>query len=129
MQLGPFSLSLSVEDIHASKEFYAKLGFEPICGEIEQKWLVLQNDRTTIGLFQGMFEGNILTFNPGWDHQQKALSEFDDVRTLQAEMEKSGLEIHKRAEEDGDGPASFVLMDPDGNTILVDQHVPSPKAE
>lgn len=123
MELGAFSVSLAVADLAASRAFYEKLGFEQAGGNAEQGWLILRNAQTTLGLFQGMFEGNILTFNPGWDAQAKALPSFTDVRTLHAAVKAAGVET---AQEDGleqDGPASFVVTDPDGNAILVDQHV------
>ena len=126
MQLGSFSISLAVQDIHASKAFYEKLGFEAVGGQIEQHWLILRNGTTTIGLFQGMFEKNIMTFNPGWGDQQEELDSFLDVREIQERLKASGLTLQTEAEA-GEGPASFVLVDPDGNAILVDQHVDSPK--
>lgn len=127
MQLGNFSVSLSVKDIHASKAFYEKLGFEEVGGNIDQNWVVLKNDTTKIGLFQGMFDKNILTFNPGWTHERETLEDFEDVRELQAKLKERGLELQTEADESTEGPASFVLVDPDGNPILVDQHVPRPK--
>jgi lactoylglutathione lyase len=120
--LGAFSVSLAVKDLQASREFYAKLGFEPVGGNAEQNWLILRNGITTIGLFQGMFEKNLLTFNPGWDAECTTLDHFTDVRALQKQLEAAGLAFATRA-EDGTGPASFVVVDPDGNPILVDQHV------
>lgn len=126
MKLGTFSVSLAVKDIKASKAFYEKLGFEQIHGQIEQNWVILQNDTTTIGLFQGMFEQNILTFCPGWNHKMETLDDFTDVRELQAALEAKGVNIVTRAEPESTGPASFVILDPDGNAILVDQHVPAP---
>lgn len=127
MQLGTFSVSLAVKDILASKAFYEKLDFKKVGGDIEQKWLILQNGTTTIGLFQGMFKKNMLTFCPGWDHQQKTLAQFEDVRDLQEALKKRDVKIVTEADVSSTGPASFVLMDPDGNPILVDQHVPKPK--
>lgn len=127
MQLGNFSVSLAVKDIKASKDFYEKLDFKEVGGDIEQNWLVLQNGTTTIGLFQGMFDKNILTFNPGWDKDKNTLEEFEDVRDLQKKLVKRGLELATKADEESTGPASFVLADPDGNSILVDQHVDRPK--
>jgi len=124
MRLGNFSISLAVEDLAASRAFYEKLGFEPIAGDAAQNWLILQNGTSTIGLFQGMFEKNILTFNPGWNHRMERLEEFDDVRVLQRELEARGLELTTRADESTTGPASLTLVDPDGNTVLIDQHVP-----
>ena len=126
MQLGAFSISLAVQDLAASHAFYAKLGFEEIGGDAAQNWLILQSGDTVLGLFQGMFEKNVLTFNPGWNQRQETLAEFDDVRALQAELEARGLELVKRAEEDGAGPDSITLVDPDGNPVLIDQHVPAP---
>ncbi|MEM8964663.1 MAG: VOC family protein [Acidobacteriota bacterium] len=123
MQLGAFSVSLAVQDIHASKAFYEKLGFQAIGGQIEQNWLILRNATTTIGLFQGMFESNIMTFNPGWDGNNNELPEFEDVRQIQARLKEQGLAIEKEADPDTEGPASFVVVDPDGNAILFDQHV------
>ncbi len=126
MQLGAFSVSLAVKDIKASKAFYEKLDFKEV-GKLEQNWLILQNGTTTIGLFQGMFEKNIMTFNPGWTTDQETLEEFQDVRELQSTLKERGLKLSTEADESSKGPASFVLVDPDGNSILVDQHVPSPK--
>jgi catechol 2,3-dioxygenase-like lactoylglutathione lyase family enzyme len=126
MRLGNFSVSLAVKDILASRAFYEKLGFRAIGGNVDQKWLILRNETSTIGLFQGMFEKNILTFNPGWDPQCNALPEFDDVRDIQSTLEAHGLTMETRADEATTGPASLVLLDPDGNSILLDQHVPRP---
>ena len=123
MQLGAFSVSLSVKDLAASREFYAKLGFQPVGGNPDENWQILRNNHVTIGLFHGMFEGNILTFNPGWDSQAQPLDEFTDVRELQRWLKAQGIEMMSEADESGSGPASFVLQDPDGNAILVDQHV------
>ncbi len=123
MQLGAFSLSLAVKDIHASKAFYERLGFAVFGGNIEQNWLILKHESVVIGLFQGMFEQNILTFNPGWDANAQPLASFTDVRELQRHLKAQGLEITAEADEQSNGPASFVINDPDGNTILVDQHV------
>ena len=127
MQLGAFSVSLAVKDIKASKAFYEKLDFNEVGGKLEQDWLILQNGTTTIGLFQGMFENNIMTFNPGWTTTQKTLEEFQDVRELQRMLKERGIELTTEADESSTGPASLVLADPDGNVILLDQHVPSPK--
>jgi len=127
MQLGVFSVSLTVKDIKASKAFYEKLDFKEVAGKLEQNWLILQNGTTTIGLFQGMFEKNIMTFNPGWTIDQETLEEFQDVRELQRMLKQRGLELTIEADESSLGPASFSLVDPDGNPILFDQHVPSPK--
>ena len=123
MDLGNFSISLAVKDLEASTAFYAKFGFEVFGGEAEQNWLILQNGDCTIGLFQGMFENNIMTFNPGWDGAAKKLDEFTDVRELQRQLKGSGVELQTEADESTTGPASFMVVDPDGNTILVDQHV------
>ncbi len=123
MQLGAFSISLAVKDIHASKAFYEKLGFTTMGGEIEQNWLILKNDKTVIGLFQGMFEENILTFNPGWDQDAQPLEAYTDVRELQRQLKAQGVTFASEADESTTGPASFVVVDPDGNAILLDQHV------
>lgn len=122
MQLGAFSLSLSVTDLKASQAFYAKLGFEAIGGNEGQNWLILRNGETVLGLFQGMFEGNLMTFNPGWDQQGKDLPEFTDVRALQAELQARGITPLQTADAQSHGPASLVVVDPDGNQILIDQH-------
>jgi catechol 2,3-dioxygenase-like lactoylglutathione lyase family enzyme len=127
VQLGNFSVSLNVKDIQASKAFYEKLGFKQVSGKLEQNWVVLQNGTTKIGLFQGMFEKNSLTFNPGWDHERKTPQDFQDVRELQRILKQRGIKLLTEADESTDGPASFTLVDPDGNPILVDQHVPKPK--
>jgi catechol 2,3-dioxygenase-like lactoylglutathione lyase family enzyme len=126
MRLGNFSVSLAVKDIHASIAFYETLGFRTIGGDAAKNWLILQNDTCTIGLFQGMFEKNTLTFNPGWDHQGKTLPDYDDVRDIQESLKSQGLSLLTRADESSTGPASFLLLDPDGNPILIDQHVPGP---
>jgi len=123
MELGAFSVSLSVKDIEASKIFYEKLGFSVFGGEQAQNWLILKNGEHVIGLFQGMFEGNILTFNPGWGQDAQPVGDFTDVRELQRQLKAQGLEMIAEADEGSTGPASFMLVDPDGNTILVDQHV------
>jgi catechol 2,3-dioxygenase-like lactoylglutathione lyase family enzyme len=122
MQLGIFSLSLAVKDIEASKVFYEKLGFTKLGGNEAHKWLILKNGETVIGLFQGMFESNILTFNPGWDSSAQNLPEFTDVRELQRQLKAQGMQFSTEADESTSGPASFVVVDPDGNSILVDQH-------
>lgn len=123
MKLGAFSVSLSVKDIARSLDFYQKLGFKTVGGDAKQNWLILRNaEQTTIGLFQGMFEGNILTFNPGWDGECNALPQFDDVRSIQARLESSGLTLETRADVATSGPASITMRDPDGNAILIDQH-------
>jgi catechol 2,3-dioxygenase-like lactoylglutathione lyase family enzyme len=123
MNLGTFSVSLAVKDIETSRTFYERLGFEPFGGDITQNWLMLRNGDTVIGLFQGMFEGNLLTFNPGWDNNAQALTEYTDVRELQRQLKEQGVSLATEADEVTTGPAHFVVMDPDGNTILVDQHV------
>ena len=122
MKLGAFSVSLSVKDIHASKAFYEKLGFSEAGGNIEQNWLILRNGDTVIGLFQGMFPNNILTFNPGWDQQAQNTEEFTDVRDIQKSLKDAGVEFTSEADENTSGPGSFTIIDPDGNAILVDQH-------
>lgn len=127
MHLGNFSVSLNVKDIQASKAFYEKLDFKQVNGNVDQKWVVLQNGTTTIGLFQGMFERNMLTFNPGWTPMKETLNDFQDVRELQQALKARGVELKPEADEATDGPAFFMLVDPDGNPILVDQHVPKPK--
>jgi len=126
MELGNFSVSLAVKDLAASRAFYEKLGFEVFGGDAEQGWLILQNGAATIGLFQGMFEKNILTFNPGWNAKAETLATFTDVRELQKRLLTAGLELQVTADEESTGPASLMLSDPDGNPILVDQHVPKP---
>ena len=127
MKLGAFSVSLAVKDLAVSQAFYEKLGFKQIHGVIEQNWVILQNDGTTIGLFQGMFEKNIMTFNPGWDANQQTPDNFTDVRDLQAALIEKGIEIQTKADPDSTGPASLILVDPDGNTIFLDQHVDKPE--
>lgn len=123
MNLGTFSISLAVKDINASKAFYEKLGFQVFMGDISQNWLILKNGDHVIGLFQGMFGRNILTFNPGWDSNAQKLGSFTDVRELQRQLKEQGIELIDEADESTKGPASFMLIDPDGNPILVDQHV------
>ena len=123
MQLGAFSVSLAVKDIEASKQFYQKLGFSIFGGNQEHNWLIMKNGDILIGLFQGMFESNILTFNPGWDQNAQQLDSFTDVRELQRQLKVQGVSFASEADETTTGPASFVVVDPDGNTILVDQHV------
>jgi len=127
MDLGAFSVSLTVKDLAASKAFYEKLGFEATGGNAEQGWLILLNGTTTIGLFQGMFERNMLTFNPGWNGDKTRKDAFEDVRTLHASLKAGGLEMSQEAGLDETGPGSFVVVDPDGNPVLVDQHVPKPE--
>jgi len=123
MQLGAFSVSLAVKDIKVSAAFYEKLGFKPFGGDIEQNWLILKNGDCVLGLFQGMFEKNILTFNPGWDGAAQKLESFTDVRELQRQLKAQGVAFSVEADERTSGPAHFVMQDPDGNPILVDQHV------
>ncbi len=123
MELGNFSVSLAVKDIEASKQFYEKLGFTVFAGDQSQGWLIMKNGDHNIGLFQGMFENNILTFNPGWSSAAQPLGDFTDVRELQRQLKASGVDMIAEADESSTGPASFMIVDPDGNTILVDQHV------
>lgn len=126
MELGAFSVSLAVKDIAASRAFYAKLGFTAVGGDVKQNWLILRNGLCTIGLFQGMFQGNLLTFNPGWSPLAEPLAQFEDVRSLQRRLEGQGVTPTTRADESTTGPGSFTLADPDGNVILFDQHVHRP---
>ena len=123
MNLGAFSVSLAVKDIEASRAFYEKLGFVTIGGDASENWLILRNGDHTIGLFQGMFEKNILTFNPGWDRNAQKLDDFTDVRDLQRQLKAQGVVLESEADESTTGPASFIAVDPDSNPILVDQHV------
>ncbi len=123
MELGAFSISLAVADIAASKDFYEQFGFEVVGGDSAEGWQILRNGEVTIGLFQGMFDKNILTFNPGWDSQARPLDAFADVRELQRQLKAKGIQLVSEADENGMGPASFVAIDPDGNPVLVDQHV------
>ncbi len=127
MDLGNFSVSLNVKDIKASKAFYEKLDFKMVAGKLEQNWIVLQSGNARIGLFQGMLDKNIMTFNPGWTKDKETLKDFQDVRELQRALKARGLTIAPEADEKTEGPAYFKLTDPDGNTLLFDQHVPSPK--
>ena len=122
MKLGAFSISLNVKDLAVSKEFYAKLGFEPFGGDEDQGWLILRNGETVIGLFGGFLPGNTMTFNPGWDQNVNELDDFDDVRDIQKQLKADGIELLSEADETTTGPASFMITDPDGNHILVDQH-------
>lgn len=121
--LGAFSVSLTVKDIKVSKRFYADLGFQVAGGDEDQNWLILRNGYATIGLFQGMFDKNILTFNPGWDAQANNVEQFTDVRELQKGLKSEGVDLTTEADEASTGPASFMMTDPDGNEILIDQHV------
>jgi predicted lactoylglutathione lyase len=123
MELGNFSVSLAVKDIEASKRFYEKLGFKVFAGDQSQSWLIMKNGDHNIGLFQGMFDKNILTFNPGWSSDAQQLKEFTDVRELQRQLKASGVNMITEVDESSTGPAGFMIADPDGNTILVDQHV------
>lgn len=123
MQLGAFSISLAVKNLQASKDFYEKFGFKVFGGNAAQNWLILKNGDTIVGLFQGMFEKNMLTFNPGWDSNAQKLSSFTDVRDIQRQLKAQGIKLMTEADENTTGPASFVAIDPDGNPVLVDQHV------
>ena len=123
MDLGAFSVCLAVKDIHASKEFYEKLGFTQRSGDISQNWIVLKNGNVVIGLFQGMFDENIMTFSPGWDQDAKELKEYVDVRDIQKEFKKKGVRLSREANEETSGPEHFILEDPDGNKIMFDQYV------
>jgi catechol 2,3-dioxygenase-like lactoylglutathione lyase family enzyme len=122
MKLGAFSVSLSVKDIHASKKFYEDLGFSVFAGNLERNYLIMKNGDTLIGLFEGMFNGNLLTFNPGWDQNAAMVDPFDDVREIQKDLKNKGIQIANEADETTTGPASFMVTDPDGNVILFDQH-------
>jgi catechol 2,3-dioxygenase-like lactoylglutathione lyase family enzyme len=126
MRLGNFSVSLAVKDLSASRAFYEKLGFRSIGGDAASNWLILQNETSTIGLFQGMFEKNSLTFNPGWDRACNTLPDFDDVRDIQKSLKSQGLTLAMEADESSTGPGHLCVIDPDGNPILIDQHVPRP---
>ena len=123
MKLGAFSISLAVKDLAASRAFYEKLGFEAFAGSLQQNYLIMKNGDSLVGLFQGMFEGNILTFNPGWDQQAQKLPEFDDVREINRRVREAGIPTLQEALKETSGPGSFVVQDPDGNFILIDQHV------
>ncbi|MGH1433908.1 MAG: VOC family protein [Lewinella sp.] len=123
MHLGAFSISLAVKDLQVSKDFYEKLGFTVYAGQQEKNYLIMKNGNALVGLFQGMFEQNILTFNPGWDENASPLDTFDDVRVIQKDLKSKGVALTTEADETTSGPASFVIMDPDGNPILIDQHV------
>ena len=122
LKLGAFSMSLSVKDLKISKEFYEKLGFKIFAGSMNQNYLIMKNDKTLIGLFQGMFQGNILTFNPGWDENANNVENYEDIRDIQKLLKNSGLILTSEADEKTKGPASLMLTDPDGNVILLDQH-------
>ena len=129
LQLGNFSISLTVKDVNVSKDFYEKLGFKQSGGDLKRKYVILQNETSTIGLYQGMFEKNSLTYNPGWDRDCKTLAEYQDVREIQQQLKKLGLDPVVAADESTSGPAFLTLVDPDGNPILIDQHVPKPTAK
>lgn len=122
MKTGAFSVSLDVKDLKTSKEFYENLGFSVFAGSLEQKYLIMKNEHSLIGLFQGMFEGNILTFNPGWDDNAKNIENFDDIRDIQRQLKAKGIKLTMEADEKTTGPASIMTTDPDGNVILFDQH-------
>lgn len=121
--LGAFSVSLAVKNLEASRAFYERLDFRVVMGDASENWLILRNGSVTIGLFQGMFERNILTFNPGWDEQAQPVKDYADVRDHQRRLKAKGLDLINEADENGTGPASLMLVDPDGNPILIDQHV------
>lgn len=123
MKLGAFSVSLNVKDIDASKQFYESLGFEVFAGDMKKNYLIMKNEKSLIGLFQGMFEKNILTFNPGWDENATKLEKFDDIREIQRHLKGKGIKVVNEADEKTSGPASFFVLDPDGNQILIDQHI------
>lgn len=123
MELGAFSVSLSVKDIHVSKAFYEKLGFVQRGGDLSQNWVVMKNGLAVIGLFQGMFDKNILTFSPGWDQDAKELGHYMDVREIQKELKKNGVALKKEADESSSGPEHVILEDPDGNQIMLDQYI------
>ena len=122
MKLGAFSVSLNIKDINASKQFYENLGFTVFAGGIEKKYLIMKNENALIGLFHGMFEGNILTFNPGWDENAKNIEKFEDVREIQKHLKNKNIKLTTEADENTSGPAGFMITDPDGNVILIDQH-------
>ncbi|HMQ06001.1 MAG TPA: VOC family protein [Saprospiraceae bacterium] len=122
LKLGAFSISLSVKDLNVSKDFYNNLGFSVFAGDLSQNYLIMKNENSLIGLFQGMFEGNILTFNPGWDENAENLEHFDDVRVIQQQLKEKGIQLITETDEESTGPASIILTDPDGNVILIDQH-------
>ncbi len=122
MELGNFSVSLAVKDIHASKAFYEKLGFTPFFGNVDQKWIILKNGVHIVGLFQGMIEKNTLTFNPGWDHMAQSVDPFTDVREIQRHLKGQGVDIAVAADENTTGPAHLIVIDPDGNPVMIDQH-------
>lgn len=123
MKLGAFSISLSVKDLQASKQFYENLGFAVFAGDVSKNYLIMKNERALIGLFQGMFPGNILTFNPGWDENANTLEQYDDVRAIQRQLKSKNMKLESEADAATSGPASIMLLDPDGNVILIDQHI------
>lgn len=123
MKLGAFSVSLAVKDLKTSKQFYSQLGFAVFAGDMEKNYLIMKNGNALIGLFQGMFEDNILTFNPGWDENANTLEAFDDIRKIQKQLKVKGVKLEQEADEQATGPASIILTDPDGNSVLIDQHV------
>ncbi|QCX01025.1 VOC family protein [Aggregatimonas sangjinii] len=123
MKLGAFSVSLAVKDLKVSKAFYENLGFTQFAGEMERNYLIMKNEHTIIGLFEGMFEGNILTFNPGWNQNAEPLDDFDDVRDIQKHLKSTAIKLEREADENSTGPSSCVITDPDGNVIMFDQHV------
>jgi len=123
MKLGAFSISLAVKDIHVSKAFYESLGFTQLAGDVEKNYLIMKNEDSLVGLFQGMFDKNIITFNPGWDQSANKVEGFDDVRDIQEHLKAEGMTLITQADKNIEGPASCVVVDPDGNTILIDQHV------
>jgi len=123
MKLGAFSVSLSVKDITVSKQFYENLGFKVFAGDMAKNYLIMKNENSLIGLFQGMFKDNILTFNPGWDENANKVATFDDVREIQQQLKDKGVKLDSQADENTSGPAGFMLTDPDGNIILIDQHI------
>lgn len=123
MKLGAFSVSLNVKDLNASKEFYEGLGFKIFAGDMKMNYLIMKNENSLIGLFQGMFENTLLTFNPGWDENANKVEKFDDVREIQRELKSKGIKLLSEADENTSGPASLIVLDPDGNQILIDQHV------
>lgn len=123
MNLGAFSVSLTVKDLEASRAFYEKLGFQTFHGNAAQKWLILKNGEHVIGLFQGIFEKNILTFNPGWDQNAQPVAGFTDIRQIQQHLKSQGIAFEQEADENSTGPASFIVLDPDGNPVMLDQHV------
>jgi predicted lactoylglutathione lyase len=123
MKLGAFSVSLSVKDINVSKQFYENLGFSVFAGDLSKNYLIMKNENALVGLFQGMFNDNILTFNPGWDENAHKVATFDDVREIQRRLKEKGIKLDSQADENSSGPAGFMLTDPDGNIILIDQHI------